>query len=192
MAANASQASKARLIFLDFVERAGWSAAQVFFATLLAGGAGSTVVGLPWKYAGVLAASAAVSSIILTALQYVARLTNVSFWWDVLIRLVKTFLSSLAASIAASSVFDVTTFHWSNALNVATVATITALGKGLLARGDAGTVRPSPATVSADQRPKAADGTTAIPASRQPADDLVGRMSPSTLPAATYFGAIER
>ena len=33
----------------------------------------------------------------------------------------------------AAQVFDVTTFGWTAALNVAALATITALGKGLLA-----------------------------------------------------------
>jgi hypothetical protein len=89
-------------IVADFLERAGWSAGQVFFATVLAGGAGRTVADLPWQYAGVLALSAAVASVLLTGVQYLTGTTNLSFWPDMLIRLVKTFLASLAASFAAS------------------------------------------------------------------------------------------
>lgn len=45
------------------MERAGWSAGQVFLATLLAGGAGS-VVDLPWRYSLTLAVSAFVVSLL--------------------------------------------------------------------------------------------------------------------------------
>jgi hypothetical protein len=146
---------------LDFIERAGWSAGQVFFATLLAGGAAAGVGNLPWKYSSALALGAAVSSIVLTAIQYLTRITNVSFWPDLLIRLAKTFLSSLAASFAAANVFNVTTFHWTAALNVAFLATLSALAKGILARAT-----PAPAN-----------------ATTQPA-------SPSTLPTQTYKDAV--
>src|SRR5215467_7967893 len=132
-----SSSSKGKAVFLDFVERAGWSAGQVFFATLLAGGAGVAVAGLPWKTAGALALGAFVSSAVLTGVQYLGRFTNLSFWPDLLVRLAKTFLGSLGASISATKVFDVTTFHWSAALNIAALATLSALGKGLLARGEA-------------------------------------------------------
>ena len=124
---------------LDFIERAGWSAGQVFFATLLAGGTAATVSNLPWKYAGIMAASAALASIILTAAQYRLKMTKLGFWPDMIVRLGKTFLASLAGSIAAAHPFNVMTFHWSTALNVAAVAVLTAFGKGLLAgTGDAG------------------------------------------------------
>jgi hypothetical protein len=158
--------TKWNAVVLDFLERAGWSAGQVFLATLLAGG--SAVTGLPWKYASVLAAGAAVSSIVLTALQYLGHFTNLPFWPDLLIRLAKTFLGSLAASFSAAKVFDITTFHWSAALNVAALATLSALGKGLLARGSA--VVPGLAAA-------AAGGSAA---------------SPSTLPSSTYMHAIGR
>jgi hypothetical protein len=154
--------SKLKAVMLDFLERAGWSAGQVFFATLLAGGSAFTVDNLPWKYASTLALSAAVASVVLTAVQYATRATNLPFWPDMLVRLAKTFLASVAASMVASGVFDITKFDWTAALNVAVLATITALGKGLLARGQA---KEAPA------------------ASRQ---------SPSTLPTATYEDAIRR
>ena len=162
--------SKWTAVLLDFVERAGWSAAQVFFATLLAGGAVVAGGNLPWRYALTLAGSAAASSIVLTAIQYLAKWTDLPFWLDVLIRLAKTFLGSLAASFAAANVFDVTTFHWTTALNVAFLATISALGKGLLARG-----QPAAAPAVAGQAP--------VPKPRT---------SPSTLAIGTYLQAVQR
>jgi hypothetical protein len=146
-------------------------------------------VGLPWKYASVLAAGAAVSSIILTALQYLGRFTNLSFWPDTFVRLAKTFLGSLAASFSAAKIFDITTFHWSTALNVAALATISALGKGLLARGGAvvpaltGAVAPDNAAV---------EGTAKVPGARVPVEASAGYTSPSTLPTGTYLDAIRR
>ena len=158
-------ASKIKAVLLDFLERAGWSAGQVFFATLLAGG--TSVANLPWKYSSTLAISAGVSSMILTAIQYLTRTTDLPFWPDLIVRLGKTFLSSLAASIVAAGVFDVTRFNWTTAFNVAILATLTALGKGLLARGQA-TLAPR---------------TDAAPA---------GKATPSTLPTTTYEDAIRR
>jgi hypothetical protein len=164
--------SKWRAVVLDFLERAGWSAGEVFFAILLAGGTATTVTSLPWKYALTLAASAAVASIVLTAIQYLGRLTNLSFWPDVLVRLAKTFLSSLAASFGAD-LFDVTKFHWTTALNVAVLATLAALGKGLLAR-EPGALKQSTVTTPA--------GTTTAPA-------VPTQPSPSTLTPETYAEA---
>ena len=99
--------SKSRLILADFLERAGWSAGQVFFAALLAGGTAVAVANLPWKYASVLALGTAVASVVLTAIQYLAKATNLPFWTDLLVRLGKTFLVSLAGSFAAAHPFDV-------------------------------------------------------------------------------------
>jgi hypothetical protein len=138
--------SKLKAVLLDFLERAGWSAGQVFFATLLAGGSSVTAANLPWKYASTLAISAGVASIVLTAVQYAARATDLPFWLDVVVRLAKTFLASLGGSIVAGGVFDITTFDWTTALNVALLATITALGKSLLARGQNATTE-SPSTL---------------------------------------------
>src|SRR3954447_4057392 len=124
--ARPSTVSRAQAIFLDFLERAGWSAGQVFYAALLAGGASVSVANLPWKYASVLALGAATASVVLTSIQYVTRLKPTGFWPDLLIRLVKTFLASLAASFAAAHPFNVTTFDWTSALNLAAVAVLTA------------------------------------------------------------------
>lgn len=158
---------KVKAVLLDILERAGWSAGQVFFATLLAGGTASTVANLPWRYAVTVAISAAVSSALLTVLQYAGRITDLPFWPDLLVRLGKTFLASLAGSIAAAGVFDVTAFNWESALNVAVIATVTALGKGLLARE-----RPVPPATTEKQAEREA--------------------SPSTLPLETYNEATQR
>jgi hypothetical protein len=168
--------NRVKEIVFDFLERAGWSAAQVFFATLLAGGSAVAAGGVPWQYASVLALSAAVVSVVLTAIQYVAQLADLSrfrlgrtatFWLDMLIRLVKTFLTSLAASLAAAHPFNVVSFDWPTALNVATLAVLGALGKGLLARGS-----DSGATAAGAAAPAGA------------------MMSPSTLPTDTYSKAV--
>jgi hypothetical protein len=166
---------KWRAVLLDFLERAGWSAGQVFFATLLAGGTSVSVADIPWKYASVLAISAGVSSMILTAIQYLSKQTDLSFWPDLLVRLGKTFLSSVAGSIIAAGVFDITHFRWSTAINVAFLATLATVGKGLLAREPAAPapVRPTP------------PGATPAPA-------VEPRTSPSTLPIGTYAEAVER
>jgi hypothetical protein len=171
---------KAKAVLLDFLERAGWSAGQVFVATLLAGGTTSVVTGLPWKYSLTLAASAAVSSIVLTGIQYLTRLTALSFWPDLLVRLGKTFLGSLAASFAAG-LFNVTTFHWSAAINVAVLATLGALAKGLLAREH---LLPAPAAAAGARPVAPGDGGAPVPPT--------GKPSPSTLPLVTYREATDR
>jgi hypothetical protein len=165
--------SKWRAVLLDLLERAGWSAGQAFFATLLAGGTTITVGNLPWMYALTLAVSAAVSSVVLTIVQYLTKLQNLPFWQDLVARLAKTFLSSLAGSFAAG-VFDVTTFDWSTALNVAAVTTLAAFGKGMLARE---AVVPAPTTTAPE--PTAPAPTEAVAAA-------VRWTSPSTLPLSTY------
>ncbi|MDI6097011.1 hypothetical protein QLQ12_00120 [Actinoplanes sp. NEAU-A12] len=151
---------KWRAVVLDFVERAGWSAGQVFVATLLAGGVGS-VIDLPWKYSLTLAVSAFLSSVVLTAVQYLSKQTNLAFWPDLLTRLAKTFLASLSGSMVAG-VFDITTFDWESAFNVAFLATGASLAKGLLAR--------EPAAPNGQVPPGA---------------------SPSTLPTGTYREAVD-
>ena len=180
---------RAKAVFLDFFERAGWSAGQVFFATIVAGGAVTAVSGVPWKTALTAAVGAAVSSVVLTALQYLGRATNLSFWPDLIVRLSKTFLGSLAASFSAGKLFDVTTFHWSAALNVAALATLSALGKGLLARGAAIVEVGAPGAAHAGGQPAPA-GEVAV--GRVPAQVVRSYETPSTLPTSTYLHAIKR
>lgn len=180
-----------KAVLLDVLERAGWSAGQVFVATLLAGGTVGTVGRLPWTYALTLAVSAAVASVILTASQYAGKLTDLPFWADLVVRLGKTFVSSLSASIVASGVFDITRFSWGTAFNVAFIATIGGLAKGLLAREHVipvATTPPPPDETPATPKPTAptplADATTVVVDVPQP--------SPSTLPIETYRQAVER
>jgi hypothetical protein len=182
--------NRVKEIVFDFLERAGWSAGQVFLATLLAGGSVVAAATLPWKYAAVLALSAAPASVVLTAIQYATHLADLSrfdlgrtrtFWLDMFIRLVKTFLTSLAASIAAAHPFNVVSFDWPTALNVATLAVLGALGKGLLARGSdsgawaakteaSGDVMMSPSTLPTDTYAKAV-GRTSLSSSSPPSKD---------------------
>jgi hypothetical protein len=169
--------SKWKAVVLDFGERAGWSAAQVFYATVTAGGVGHAVIGLPWKHALILGVSAGVSSIILTLLQYLSRATDLSFWPDAIVRLAKTFVGSLAGSLAAAKVFDAFAFNWTNALNIAFLATLAALGKALLARGPH--VSPE---VSVDPQAVAV-GRAKVPTQRA---------NPSTLASGTYYEAVSR
>jgi hypothetical protein len=126
----------ARSVVADVLERAGWTAGQQFLAVLLATDAASTGVDLPWTLALAMSAGAALLSIVATTLQYLARLTDLSFWRDLQVRLAKTFLASLAGSFAAEA-FNVLSFDWSGALDLATVATLGALAKCLLARESA-------------------------------------------------------
>ena len=160
--------AKWHAVLLDFVERAGWSAGEAFFATLLAGGTTGPVTGLPWKYAFTLAVSAAVLSVLLTAVQYLTGFTKLTFWADLGVRLAKTFIGSFVASTAAAGLFDVTKFDWGTSFNVAVVATLGALGKGLLAR------LPQPAPAGVTAAAPAADGD-----------------NPSTLRPAMYDEAVD-
>ena len=59
--------------------------------------------------------------------------TGGGFWTDLGWRLGKTFAASLGASFGADKAFDVLTFDWSSALDLAVLTTLGALGKGLLA-----------------------------------------------------------
>jgi len=184
---------KVKAVLLDFLERAGWSAGQVFLATLLGGGVAGSVGNLPWRYALTLAVSAAVASVLLTSLQYAGKLTDLPFWPDLLVRLGKTFVSSLSASIVASGVFDITRFSWSAAFNVAFIATIGGLGKGLLAREHVIPVAAAgPSTVAVT--PAAPEPTAPAPAvpAAEPAVLVVEvpQPSPSTLPTDTYREAV--
>lgn len=202
---------KVKAVLLDFLERAGWSAGQVFLATLLAGGTAGSVGNLPWKYALTLAVSAAVASIILTALQYVGKWTDLTFWQDLLVRLAKTFLSSLSASIVASGVFDITRFSWTVAFNVAFIATIGGLAKGLLAREQvipvaaAGStaiattpaapaptspIPASPASAAPPAEVAVEEEQVAVPAQPAPVVIEVPQPSPSTLPIEMYREAV--
>jgi hypothetical protein len=175
---GAMAAGRVKEVVFDFIERAGWSAGQVFFATLLAGGSVMAAGYLPWGYASILALSAAVVSVVLTGIQYLTGFADLSrfhlsptatFWLDLLVRLAKTFLTSLVASFAAAQPFNLVTFDWPTALNVAALAVLGALAKGLLARGSSSASTP-------------ADG----------AGVAAAEPNPSTLPPDTYSKAVGR
>jgi hypothetical protein len=147
MSQSTSRSTVSTSIVLDFVERAGWTAGQQFFAILLTTSTVSSTVGLPWKLALATAAGAAIVSLITTALLYLAKVKDTNYLVDLLVRLAKTFLSSFLGFVGASA-FDFLNFDWGSALNVALVATMSAFAKGLLARGPAGGNN-NPSTLSA-------------------------------------------
>lgn len=134
----------------DIFERASWSAGQQFFAILLATGTVGAVGQLPWWDAWVMALGAFLVSCATTVVQYIGRRFNKnpkpSYWKDMALRLVKTFLTSMIASWGVDK-FDVFAFEWAAAFNLAMVATIGALGKGLLARQPATTEGDNPSTL---------------------------------------------
>jgi hypothetical protein len=121
----------------DFAERALWTGGQQFVAVLLTTSTTAGVIDLPWQIALSTAAGAMVVSLLTTALQYLPALrrrVGKSFALDLLLRLAKTFIASFLGTVGAMQ-FDVLTFNWSNALDLAVVATAGALAKGFLAAG---------------------------------------------------------
>lgn len=134
-------------IAADFLERAGWSAGEQFFAVLFTTSA-VTVAALPWASAIVTAVAAAVISLLTTLVEYVvppARRAN--YWMELALRLAKTFVASLFGAMSAQAAFGFLHIGWTAALNLAAVATLEALAKGLLARNSAGV--PNASTLSA-------------------------------------------
>lgn len=127
-------------ILADFLERAGWSAGEQFLAVLFTTSTAVTLAGLPWAAASVMAVGAAIISILTTTVEYASKpVKQANYWAELALRLVKTFASSLLGAMTAEAVFNFLNFGWIAALNLAAVATIAALGKGLLARNSTGT-----------------------------------------------------
>lgn len=118
---------------LDGLERAGWSAGQTLVVVLLTSGAVTDIRNLNWSFALGTAVGAFMVSGLATLLMYMSQLAPVSFWIDLSIRLAKTFVAAFIGAIGADY-FDAFTFDWNAALNIAVLATLGALGKGLLAR----------------------------------------------------------
>jgi hypothetical protein len=126
-----------RPVVRDFAERALWTGGQQFVAVLLTTSTTSGVIDLPWRISLSTAAGAMVVSLLTTALQYIPvlrRSVGKSFVLDLALRLTKTFIASFLGTVGAMQ-FDVLTFNWSNALDLAVVATVGALAKGFLAAG---------------------------------------------------------
>lgn len=124
--------TKAEAVQLDVLERAATSAGEQFLAVLLATGTILSIIGLPWGPALATAAGAFVVSFLASELQIAAGLGTLAYWPDLAVRVGKAFGASLLATLGAG-VVDVTTVPWVTALNVAAVAALLALVKGLLA-----------------------------------------------------------
>ena len=119
----------------DLLERAAWTAGQVFFSVLLVTES-TGVVDLPWVTAGATALGAAVVSVLTTLVLHIDSLRGrvaENFLVDLLLRLAKTFVSAFLGVVGAAT-FNVLEFDWASALNLAALATLAALGKGFLAR----------------------------------------------------------
>lgn len=109
----------------DAAERAIWSAGQQFFGILVAATAVIHVAGLPWALALSTSAGAFIVSVLLTAAQYLASLSQLPFWADALTRIAKTFIASFLGTLG-SGLVDVTQVHWRAALEVAFIACLPA------------------------------------------------------------------
>ena len=116
----------------DALERAAWSAGQAFFAAIMIGG-NLTPENIPWAQSLTLAGLAGIGSIVLTVLESFALGKYKGFWSDMVVRLFKTFIATFTAAIAAERLFTIQDFDWQAALNLAFIAALTALGKGVLA-----------------------------------------------------------
>ena len=168
-----------RARFFDLLERAGWTAGQQFAAVLLANSAAGSVVDIPWEFALSTAAGAAIVSAVATLGQYFTSLSDTRYWVDLGIRLVKTFIASMLGSFGAD-VLNVLEFDWSSAFDLAVLATLGALAKGLLAREP--TPAPSPPAILPDPN----DPNPAALPSDPPGP------SPSTMPIEVYRLAVAR
>lgn len=134
-----------RAVASDFGERALWTGGQQFLAVLLATSSTAGLIDLPWRIALATATGAMVVSLATTALQYLPllrRWLGASFALDLVLRLAKTFIASFLGTVGAMQ-FDVLAFDWSNAVDLAVVATIGALAKGFLASGPGAAHNPS-------------------------------------------------
>lgn len=117
----------------DIIERALSSFGQQALTVLLAGQLVTSVTGLPWVGAATTGAGAAVISVLLTYGQYAAGWTNLPVWVDRLVRAGKTFAASLLATFGGGDqVLDILKIDWTQAINVAALATVLAVAKGFL------------------------------------------------------------
>lgn len=135
--------TRPRDIALDFAERAGWTAGQQFLAVLLAttgaaaAAADTSVVDLPWQLALTSSLGAAVASVPTTAALYLRGFyawITASYWRDLITRVLKTFTASVAGTLLAVQVVDTYDLGWRSALDLAAIATLQCIAKGVLAR----------------------------------------------------------
>lgn len=119
---------------LDPFERAGTTFVQQFVNFLLAVGSGGLLASQNWAGAADTAAFAAVISVILSVATFtVPPLSSV---WDLAIRVVRTFLSSTAATlVAGKATQSIVHADWQGAVAIAVPVAFTALLKGIAALG---------------------------------------------------------
>jgi len=146
--ATPAPSRRAGAVVADLAERAGWTAGQVFCGVLLTTSSGPAgTIQLPWRLALVMSTGAALTSLVTSGLLQLGRLTRLTYWADVAVRLAKTFIATLVGAYAAS-LADVLAFDWGAALDLAVVTTVAAMAKGLLAR-QAGPGGQTPSTLPA-------------------------------------------
>ena len=142
---------KASAIVADLFERAAWTTAQQFLAVLLTTTTAARVGELPWKLALGTGLGAGLISLLTTFGQRALKWTNLGFWPDLGLRMAKTFAASLVGTVGAD-VFNVFELDWASAANVAVVATVIALGKGVLSRNEpSASVQANPSSLSAEK-----------------------------------------
>lgn len=128
----------------DALERAGWTAGQAFFAVLLADGTINKVSELPLLSAGVSAVLASLITVAV-AFRFPPKDKGGPDWIgsDLPTRLAKTFGATFVGVLGVNTLSDLSTVDWDTVLanagpaaQVAIIATIGALGKGVLAKQD--------------------------------------------------------
>lgn len=138
--AGAGAARQRRAGWVEFLadplERAGSSFAQQFATMLLAAGAGGILASQEWALAADSAGFAAVMSLALSYGSVLARIRPLAAGWDLVIRLVRTFASSVVGTLTAkAAVHTLTGANWQAAVAVAVPVTLAALLKGVPALG---------------------------------------------------------
>jgi hypothetical protein len=119
---------------LDPLERASTTFVQQFVNFLLAVGAGGLLATQNWAGAADTAAFAAVISLILSVATF--KVPPLSSVWDLVLRVVRTFLSSTAATlVAGKATHSIVHADWQGAVAIAVPVAFTALLKGIAALG---------------------------------------------------------
>ncbi len=133
MVTSTSRSVWATFVF-DPLERAGTTFVQQFVNFLLAVGAGGLLVTQNWAGAADTAGFAAIISLILSVATF--KVPPLAPVWDLVIRVVRTFLSSMVATlVAGTATHSVVHASWEAAAAVAIPVAFTALLKGIAALG---------------------------------------------------------
>lgn len=118
---------------IDMFDRAGRTTLQQFLVIAFAGiPAVGSVTHLAWYEALGVGVGAGVLSILMSLLSW--KVPVLSFWPDVLVRMVRTFVQSLVASIGAGA-FNVFTANWGALLTIALATSALSLASSLLVSG---------------------------------------------------------